>query len=143
MVEIPLTEDILAKKPTFLKTFNDQLLIEGKTIAVGTFGSASTKTLYTVPENHVFYLTSVTAGMFNDGTGSEATTSGTSIFVDPAINIMNLHTDLNIVKTESNSITFPIPYKIEAGTNIKLGIGASSGSGFIHGIEVKKEIAFQ
>tara|TARA_Y100000310_G_C20676941_1_gene813642 strand:+ start:2702 stop:3127 length:426 start_codon:yes stop_codon:yes gene_type:complete len=140
MVEpIALTENILDKKPSFIFTQHEWLRARGLQILKTASG---TGTLYTTPPNKVFYLTSVYLSVI-DHNGS----TGATIRIVNAASIIKHH----LLKfgefpaanmTDSMTLSFPIPIRLDAGELIDCFLGGSAGACGISGFEVGKEIIF-
>lgn len=121
--DVPLTEDILAKKPPFIFSYYEWLRTSGQQqIVQGDENSEQVTNIFVVPDNKVFYLTSVSGSMNSNGDarasfGKGTTSSYTRFFIIRASLTGNTHGELS----------FPIPLEFNEGENVvmdfeKMGI---------------------
>jgi len=139
-IPIPLTEDILATKQSFFRTFLDQLLIEGRIIKIAL--NVDTANAYVVPAKHKFYLVALNC-FVTDRVGTTTNPSGWQF--TEAGNVFDIcSVILGTSGTNGMRNVFPaIPIEFEEGVGFDFLVATNlDASGFIYGIEVKKEIAF-
>lgn len=139
--DVPLTEDVVKKPPReFSSTFSEWAADNVEQIVkhVGSSGSGS---VFDVPENFTFFITSAsisircTSGAPGGRTASMAVGNG-NIFLMAAIVGDNT--------ADSNSISLPMPLRINSGESVKRTISANAfGLWSVHGFLLPKKISIR
>lgn len=136
-----LTEDILGGKASYFPSYFEFLTVVGERV-IRYNGSTGTVTVYTVPENHVFYLCnaalSVSGSNVNPIGGYlrvDSTTTTNSIFLHAGTN-----QDVNFGNHANITMSYPIPMIFQSGESILLVRtgGAGSTTACISGFLIKK-----
>jgi len=139
---VAITEDLVKQRLEYLPTYLEWLFKTSVQINKrANQTSSGTSTIYTIPENHVFYLMSAFLSMFCDGTGAGAT-GGASLSTNQYSTIMSLDTKNNISNQESQSITFPYGLKFGEGESLIINVNIANTRAMtsIQGYLVKKEV---
>jgi len=140
--EVSLTEDILGTKKNFVLTFYEFLREEGEQIVEDGFSTAAgTNIIFTVPEGKTLYVQAVYASTSFDGVSAQQRVIleagypnvGTIEFLTIRLVAQN--------RSESLSLSFPIPIQIEERMEVKLQNQANMDTSFgFMGFLVSKEV---
>lgn len=131
--EIPLTEDILDKKRDYIITKTEKIIEEGELIISDD---------YTVPDNHEFYLFSVSLSAVLSSAVANATLK---LYVGSTSNNVATITDGFVAGSTitgvNQSTVFPVPIKVEQGKRVWISNSSFNyPDGKFTGFLVKKEI---
>lgn len=77
-----------------------------------------TATIYTTPSDKDFYLTSASISMIKDVTATATRSYITAIIEGSTVAFCDIASFTTTVHNEAMSMTFPVPIKIDKGTNI-------------------------
>jgi len=128
--DVPLTEDILKKKVEFVKSWLEWASENRRQILVDAASANGSTSLFVVPENETLFITSAwVANTASDETSLRVRGN------NPVLILLRCFTG-------SNSISYPMPIKIESGTEIfSLTTGAANaGSAGFQGFVIPKLI---
>jgi len=151
MVEpIALTEDVLFKKPDFVKSSGDSLFSEGifvtRTAEISADGDV---VVYTVPQKRVLFITNISLNGFNEDILRSSVFIGSIDANSAETRLLRLHVGFGFgssTGSANNAIVhnYSIPVKVEENRTIiitKSGSAVTSiGTLCFQGYEVSKEI---
>ena len=134
--DVPLSEDILKKKVEFIPTLTEWSA-QNREIVITS--RSTTGTLFVIPIGETFFLTSASVDV-RDTTGSGQAV----ITIDPAFDNTRVIQALCTSGGEAaNSVSFPMPLKIEGGNSIIFTLNGTTqgGSATITGWREPKKIS--
>jgi len=140
MVEpIPLTEDILFRKPVSLLSAGIVIMRRSSFN-----GAGADVILYTVPNNRILFIISASMNQINDGTGLAGNVGGTRLFKGSGSSsniFLSLAFDDGIAASLVKALDFTVPLRIESNDAITFNRNPrlTAEVAFI-GYEVNKEI---
>lgn len=138
--DVPLEEDLIKKKVEFVRSWvefhsdQDKQVIETR----GTTG-----TMFTVPDKNTLFITSAFIDLRNTNVISSGTVRIFAGATNKVILQINSGSDSSrAVGIATNSLSYPMPIKIESGQTVELSISSSVG-GFagIQGFLIDKRIS--
>ena len=110
----------LADKVVPVMEVNPKLLRRSNIVKTGTANNATTTTVYTIPTTQDFYLTSATLSMIKDVTATSVESTLTATVEGVDTKLMSIVGITLTVQDDQMTLSFPIPIKIDRGTNIRV-----------------------
>ena len=135
--DISLTEDIIKRKIEFVKDWVQFQADEEPIIDSASRTGGGTTTMFTVPARNTLYITSAYISGINNNAGT---------IINAFLQIRQeefLRIALVSLGVSNQSLSFPMPLKVEEGETVNFTIAVGQGTGFagFHGFLIPKKIA--